>query len=239
MSHLNSARIVRVSKETSGEEILKSLGIQPPPALIMIIGGAGNMAEDDLAKVTNLMTAGVAQAAAQLKAAVLDGGTQSGVMRLIGEALAKVGRVAPLIGVAPAGKVAHPAEPHTHDRVPLEPNHSHFVLVDGNDFGDETAVMYNLAQALSQKCPAIAVLINGGQIASEEVLWNVRQGREIVVFSGSGRLADTVTSAAFGQKGDDNKHVMEIIRRGKLSFFEITRPPEQLVELLTQKLERK
>jgi hypothetical protein len=226
-----------VSRAASGPDLAARLGIEAPDALIMLVGGAGALSLDEFARVGTLMQDGVARAAAQTRAVVVDGGTQSGVMQLIGEGLAFIGPTAPLIGVAPEGVVAYPGGPGPDDgHTPLEPHHSHFVLVEGDQFGDETEVMYRLAEALSARCPSVAVLVNGGQIAAREVEWNVRQKREIVVLAGSGRLADALAEVALRGREPADPAVGEIARRGRLTFFDVTQPATELAGWLTRKL---
>lgn len=237
MSAAEPPVIAHVARSASGDEIVASLGLRPPAALLMLSGGAGAMSADDYIRVTRLIADGVARAAARARAVVIDGGTQSGVMQMMGEALAAAGRTAPHIGVAPRGKVAYPGGPASDDdRYPLEPNHSHFALVEGDLFGDETEVMYRLAAALSAQACSVAVLVNGGPIAAQEVLWNVRQRREVVVLEGSGRLADDLAAGLRRNPDPSDRLIYDIVRRGRLTLFSIASPPAELEALLVSRL---
>ncbi len=237
MNQPPSASILRVDRSATGEEIIARLKIDLPPAVIVITGGAGKMSPQNTRRVAQLVRNGVAQAASRAHAAVVDGGTRSGVMQMMGEALAAVGRTAPLIGVAPAGKISLPGgHPPDDDHWRLEPNHSHFVLVEGDKFGDETDIMYRVAQTLAARAPSIAVLVNGGEIAAQEVAWNVHHGREVVTLAGSGRLADELANAVRGGLSPANKLIAEIVRRGRLTIFDIARSAAELEELLLTQL---
>jgi len=46
--------------------------------------------------------------AVELGALIIDGGTQSGVMAMMGEAVARSPGTSQLLGIAPQGKIAHP-----------------------------------------------------------------------------------------------------------------------------------
>src|SRR6185295_9926627 len=81
---------------------------------------------------------------------IIDGGTHAGIMALMGDGVAGRGYRTELIGVAPANKVTYPESKSTAE-TPLEPNHSHFVLVEGNEWGSETAMLFSLANALISK----------------------------------------------------------------------------------------
>ena len=107
-------------------------------------------------------------------------------MAMMGEALAQGGRRSQLLGIAPAGKVTYPGGPtyaNTGDGTPLEPNHSHFVLVESDEWGGETGTMFKLAAALN--VPVATMLINGGQIAGGEASQSVRNGWQLLVIDGS------------------------------------------------------
>jgi hypothetical protein len=65
---------------------------------------------------------------------ILDGGTESGVMAMVGSAL----RFTPpktvrIIGVCPKDLVHMPHAQPTADSTPLEPHHSSFMLVPSNE----------------------------------------------------------------------------------------------------------
>src|SRR5262249_20082828 len=162
----NHAVVVTAGRETDAQAILKSLGIAQPHVLIMVFGGAKGL--DDLRKtrLAELFTDAIAPAAAELGALVIDGGTQSGVMAMMGEAFARNGRGSQLLGIAPAGKVTYPggqSDANILNCAPLEPNPSHFVLVDSDEWGGETATMFKVAAAFN--VAVATVLINGGQIS--------------------------------------------------------------------------
>src|SRR4029077_10837657 len=119
----------------------------------------------------------VAPVAAEAGALVIDGGTQSRVLAMGGEASPPDGRDSQLLGIAPIGKVTYPGGPNDANiggSVLLEPNHSHFVLVESDEWGDETGTMFKLAGALN--VAVATMLINGGPIAENEALRSVRNG---------------------------------------------------------------
>ena len=195
--------------------------------MIIVTGGAGGLDKDmesneELrSRLVQLFSRGIARAAVDADALIIDGGTQSGVMALIGQGVADRGRKSVLLGVSPAGKVTYPggpAEGSVEDGGPLDPNHSHFVLVQADEWGGETETMYELAEALAQgvlgppppaegagtqddeekmpskEIPVVTVLVSGGLdgIAKGEALRSVRHGWPIIVVEGSGRLADEI-----------------------------------------------
>lgn len=224
---------------TSATDLVRALGIPQPKALIMIAGGAARMDERDHPNLMRLFTDGIAHTAATHNALVIDGGTQSGVMELMGQGIAKQQQRTVLLGISPAGNVTYPGKKRQRvgsEEVPLDPNHSHFVLVETNEWGGETETMYELAKVFSEGCPSVAILINGGAIAKNEVLYNVRQRRPIIVIEGSGRFADEIARILHEKSSfDSDPDLTEITSQGKLYLFPLAGSTLEL-EQLTQRL---
>ena len=221
----NQAVVVTAGCDTDAQTILESLEIAQPHALIMVFGGAKGLDDSRKTRLAELFVDAIAPAAAELGALVIDGGTQSGVMEMMGEAFARDGRVFQLLGIAPAGKVKYPgssSDASNGDRAPLEPNHSHFVLVDSDEWGGETGTMFKLAQALNVS--VATVLINGGKIAESEGLRSVRNRWPLVVVDGSGRFADELSAAVRNATLDHSATITEITRSGRVKLFSIDEP---------------
>jgi len=107
-------------------------------------------------RLTQLFSRGIARAASETGALIIDGGTKSGVMGLMGQGVAEREHKSILLGIAPARTVTYPtgpAEGSIPDGAPLDPNHSHFVLVDTERWGGETDTMFELAKALQELTP--------------------------------------------------------------------------------------
>jgi hypothetical protein len=250
----NRAQLVAPPAGTKVADILHALGIEQPKALIMIFGGAAGL--DDAIKsdealkscLTQLFSRGIARAAANTGALIIDGGTQSGVMALMGQGVADRGRKSVLLGVAPAGKVTYPggpAEGSIEDGAPLDPNHSHFVLVESDEWGGETDTMFELAKALGKEIPVVTMLVGSelDGIAKDEVLHSVRQGWPVIVIEGSGRLADRI--AKLRKKAEKKRRkcastadpvMAEIIDEGSIHLFPLEGPVAELEQLISGQL---
>jgi hypothetical protein len=227
---------------TPAAEILKALDIPSPKGLIMLIGGASGLDKALVSGLTQLFSRVVARIAAALGALIMDGGTQAGVMSIMGRALAGAGRQSPLLGVAPAGKVTYPGGPVQKPEktgARLEPNHSHFVLVDSREWGGETATFYELAETLGKNIKVVTILADGGPVARQELLASVRHGWPIFVLAGTGRLADKI--AGLKKTPDQGRRIKdpvlaEVIAHGDLQLFSLADPPENLGKLLLKGL---
>ncbi len=95
-----------------------------------------------------------------------------------------------------------------------------------------------LANVLSEGCPSIAILINGGAIAKNEMLYNVRQRRPIIVIEGSGRFADEIARILHEKSSlDSDPDLTEIINQGKLYLFPIAGSTLELEQLIQRLLD--
>jgi uncharacterized lipoprotein YbaY len=163
-------------------------------AFVFLSGGASRMREDHQRQLLAMFDALALAAAAGRRIAVGDGGTQAGIMEAAGRARRASGNAFPLLGVAPAAEIP------PRGTTPVDPNHSHVVAVDNpaapakDSWGSETATMYWLFAALADGRPSVTVVANGGEITLDEVEWNVRAGRRMILIEGSGRAADALVS---------------------------------------------
>jgi len=226
---------------TPAASILEALDIEQPKALIMLVGGAAGLDESLKPRLAQVFSRGIAWAAAEMHAIIVDGGTQAGVMAIMGQGVADQGRQSVLLGLAPAGKVSYPggpAEGSIEDRAPLDPNHSHFVLVESDEWGGETETMYELAEELGKEISVLTVLVNGGQVAQHEVLQSIRHGWSIIVIEGTGRLADEIAIAIRKKSEPPSEKIAAIVKYDRIALFDIREGPEALATLIRQKLFR-
>ena len=192
-SNNNEALAVFSRADTKAEEIVAVLDIPPPKALILIAGGADTLDEKHKLPLVRLF-GGIARAAANLDAVIIDGGTQSGVMELMGQGIADCGYQSPLIGVAPIGKVKYPGSIGEGD-TDLDPNHSYFVLVEGGDWGSELDTINKLVQVFTKESAGVVILAGGGPNSINEALCAVRYNLPLIVLEGTGGMADEIAVA--------------------------------------------
>ena len=120
-----------------------------------------------------------------------------GVMAEIGQIRSRNGCKFPLVGVAPETLVTWPGGLHSgkflgwgEKRWQLEPHHSHFILVPGNQFGDESPWIVDTATILSKDQKSVTILINGGEVSRKDIELSLENGRPVIALSRTGRLAD-------------------------------------------------
>lgn len=195
------ARAMRVG---SFEELVcaaRELGLEER-AVLVVVGGADRMSRLELRRLRPLFGEVLAPLAQRLRATVIDGGTDTGVMRLMGEARTGGGHSFPLVGVIVELLAAHADREPLADAADLEPNHTHFVLVPGTQWGEEAPWIARLASAVAGRSRSVTLLVNGGPVAWEDVRHSVELGRPVLVLEGSGRTADALSAGVRGANSD-------------------------------------
>lgn len=203
ISNAQTASAIRVESSEYLSNAMDSLGFHSPRPILVILGGAGKMDSADLNRLSSLFVKVLAPLVEELGASVVDGGTDFGVMQMIGAARAEISATFSLIGVIPVGLVALPSEIPSQEVAPLEPNHTHFVLIPGSNWGDESPWLASVATILAKGARSVAVLVNGGEISKIDVSQNIKANRPVLAVAGSGRLADTLNAALSGETTDE------------------------------------
>ena len=193
---------IRVSTLGDLPQLLETAGLSRGPVLVLV-GGAGGLEATDEAQLMSLIREHVLPVVERAGATVVDGGTDSGVMKAMGNARAEAGATFELVGVAAVGTVPEPGDVPEHvARTRVEPQHTHIALVPGDTWGDESAWLSEVASVLSTGYPSVTLLLNGGDIAYTDVRHSLAAGRPVVVVAGSGRTADAIAAAADGSSGE-------------------------------------
>lgn len=218
------ALLVEVPPDADGDELLAALGLPAPRGTVVLNGTTAGIHSQLAAMVGG---AGLAGAASRERLTLLTGGTDAGIFSALGGAMTEGS--APLVGVAPRRLVTWLGAAG-RDLVPLEAHHTHFVLVEGGAWGDETPALLALAGALARRAPSVAVICGGGPVTREEARGHARAGRPLVVVAGSGRVADEVASAVGGREDAADSVTAEIVARGRIVLCPLAAGPGGLVD---------
>jgi SLOG in TRPM, prokaryote len=192
---------VRVGQPGELPAALRALNVEAHRPVLVSVGGAGGMTPDHLA-VTAKALEFVVPALEEWQAAVVDGGTDSGVMKVTGRLRESAGAHFPLVGVAAEGTVILPGTSARSDAAALEPHHTHVILVPGQAWGDESPWLSRVATAIADGQPSLTLVINGGQITYDDIDHSLRANRPVIILDGTGRTADAIAAAARGDRGD-------------------------------------
>ena len=213
---------------------LRAMGFDRPYPVLVLVGGAGGLAGSEYDRLRPLFEQVLAPVAAATGACVLDGGTDTGIMRMIGQARARANAAGefPLIGVAATGTVVLPGvEASTSDAAQLEPHHTHFVLVPGARWGDESPWLARVASVLSAGAPSVTVLVNGGDIAQDDVEQSVGAARPVIAVVNTGRAANALVAALRGRASDPRSK--ELAESGLVRAIRATGRAGTLSRILT------
>jgi len=232
-----SPQVVHESGTDDVADLVKTLDLAGPRPVIIVSGGAADLDVAVKPRLRQLFGRGVARAAAQLNAVIVDGGTRFGVMELMGAAVADLGHRSPLLGVAPAARVQPDGAP-AGDRAPLDPNHSHVLLTLGEDWGDEAETMFAVAAAVADGNGVVLVVAGGGSRTLAEVLHGVRRRWPVIVVAGSGGVADQIATLSRSGPADVADPVLlEILRDAELIIVPLAGSPDALAERILREAE--
>jgi hypothetical protein len=203
---------VNITEDKEIQQALTQLEIPHPKTVIVLVGGAGGIGWLDKFPMRKAIGI-VAGLAEETQAVVVDGGTQAGIMKEIGRQRKRNKLSFPLIGVV-FDSLLMKEEP----RSILDPNHTHFFLIPGEDWGDESAWISKIATGIAGDKKSITILVNGGNISRADVEYSLLANRPIFVMRGTGRMADEITAT------------------GKVIAVDISQKPDEILEFLKTRL---
>ncbi|XP_078316710.1 transient receptor potential cation channel subfamily M member-like 2 isoform X4 [Crassostrea virginica] len=247
-SEIDTSPYLRCAPDTDAKVVwdmmINQWHLEPPQLIISVTGGAQRF--DLKRRMQETFKRGLMNAATSTCAWIITGGTRTGVMEFVGDAvkdhIITTGRKNDVVvlGMATWGCVANrqaldgeeqndlraemgqrsglfPAVYSKTDvieariscpkNVPLDENHSHFVLIDDgseNKFGAEIDFRTRLEKFISEQhvdpedkessltIPVISIIVEGG-INSMKTVWQaVMRGIPVLVLQSSGRAADFI-----------------------------------------------
>jgi hypothetical protein len=152
--------------------------------------------------------------AEELGALIICGGTAMGVMASIGEVRTQHKYQFPLVGITPESLVTWTGGPRSFrflwwgtERSDLAAGYSHFILVPGREFGDESPWITGAAKYLSQGNKSVTVLMNGGKVSRLDIELSLKDNRPVIAVAGTGRLADELA--------DDKQKQIKVVPANK------------------------
>jgi hypothetical protein len=182
------------SDRSNLEQAISELGLASGRPVIVLIGGDFDEQQADTIRAAILRISRVAE---EQNAIMICGGTAMGVMAEIGQIRSGNKFKFPLVGIAPEKLVTWTGGPHSgkflgwgEKRWQLEPHYSHFILVPGEQFGDESPWIVDAATIMSKDHSSVTILIGGGEVSRKDIDLSLAMGRRVIALSRTGRLAD-------------------------------------------------
>jgi hypothetical protein len=170
-----------------------------------------------------------------------------GVMAEIGEARSRNHYKFPLLGITLEDLVTWPDGPQStkflwwgKQRWQLEPHYSHFILVPGSEFGDESPWIVDAATILTKGHASVTILINGGEVSRKDIELSLGHGRSVIALSRTGRLADEISRDLDRNKlitvipANRSERIIEVIKE-VLAIREEVMPTEVLQHIMMRK----
>lgn len=228
-----AARAIYAPRDSDPGAVIAALELPRPSPAIVIMGGAALMDEASISDVRSTLEDGIAWFAEQHAVAIFDGGTDAGVMAMMGAARARRRYQFPLVGVAPRAVIRYPGYDNPKAMADLDANHSHFVLTSGNAFGAESDLLghlgYALAQGGDQRYATLGLIINGGAIVAKEAHARATGAVRypLLTMEGSGRYADDLAAAQNAGRSDDPQ-IAAILRAGGVHVMPINAGAESI-----------
>ena len=225
------AKILQVDESSDYEGALSTVDLRGPAPTLLVIGGASQMTQESKTKLLTFFNNTLADLSERAGITVLDGGTDAGVIHMMGQARQHISGRFNLIGVAPFHRVIFPigmppiaSDEQEDPPVALEPHHTHFFLVPGENWGSESRWLANFSSILAGHLPSMTLLINGGQVSLKDLKTNLELGRQVTIIAGSGRLADAVAGTISGITPSEDKSVQDLVAAyypSQLSVFDL------------------
>lgn len=246
-SNQNTAKAMCVDQRSDLAAALHQLDLSVARPVLVLVGGANGLSVETMESLQFLFQQIICPIIKRINGVVVDGGTDAGVMRLMGQARSETEGTFPLVGVVVQPKAILPemvlVDANTHvdravdaDAAELEPHHTHFLLVPGNNWGDEAGWIAQVATLLARGAPSMTVLINGGAIAlHQDVPHSIQQQRPVLVIAGSGRSADRLADALLHPLKDPE--IQPLVESGLLTAIKLQEHPNLLKAILQRMLE--
>jgi SLOG in TRPM, prokaryote len=205
-----TARAVNIIEDKQIQGALTELAIPHPNPVIVLVGGASGIGWLDRFPMRKAIRI-VARLAEETGSVVIDGGTQAGIMSEIGKQRKQNKFSFALIGVVFDSLLIR-----EDPKSVLDPNHTHFFLIPGENWGDESAWISKIATAIAGDQKSITILVNGGNISRTDVQYSLLENRPAFVMRGTGRMADQITLGGdivaidISERSDE---ILEFLRR--------------------------
>ncbi|CAH1785123.1 unnamed protein product [Owenia fusiformis] len=233
------------------------LNPEPPNLVVSVVGGAKNFKLDGRKK--EVFNRGLVKAVQSTHGWVITSGCNMGIMKAVGTAIQegqsftwgkKMTRVLRCIGIAPWGYIERKEKLISQDGngkfpasykvnnsirkgcpVPLNQNHTHFLLVDDGKRGTYSGVA-SFRASLEKKIslpvvpkaggecglgiPVVMVVVEGGTDAITDACQSLSEGIPVVICVPTGRAADILAYAFKHTKTTNKKRVIKDIHRERL-----------------------
>jgi hypothetical protein len=204
---------------------LATFGIAINKPVLVLVGGASGMTDELIEQTMLFFEQQIGPFVKTHGIIIVDGGTNSGIMRAIGRARKKLAADFPMVGVAVQTIIEN-------DPSLVEENHPYLLLTPGEDWGDEVPFLSKVGTYIAGSAPSMTLLFNGGQITWRDAAASVAENRPVLVAEGSGRAADAISQTHTG--GLFDAQALQLLKTGLIRVSNPYVKPEKFIEIMNQ-----
>ncbi len=189
-----------------------------------IFGGAKGITFTEKFRLAPVLAEGLAQWAKGEPMGLISGGTESGVMGLVGDVSKEIentgGNLVLNMGFAPKDSVRYQGWSGGEGKelgavYDISPKLTHFfaVIPGESKFGDEAELMQKSFDGITiGDKKSVGILANGGRFSANELRLNLASGRNVIVLAGTGRLADAVAAYLGEYEGRVEPEMVQMVQ---------------------------
>ncbi|WP_097183994.1 DUF4231 domain-containing protein [Blastococcus haudaquaticus] len=176
--------------------VLEELAIPVGRPVLVVVGWAGAPLSEEVQDALKLLLETVvAPVCRDEGVVVVSGGTDSGVMAALGEAMAEHAPGAELVGVAPHGKlIGYGAAPGDLDST-LPERHHKLLRTTGDAWGSEGPTLVRVAERIAGRSGVVMLAVGGGCGTHREIKLAARRRWPVVLMTGSGGESERLAVA--------------------------------------------
>lgn len=224
-----------ISNNGDLSEALRLLNLTGFQLIVIVHGGAVLDSDEDADQIRQFFLKVLPILCKQFVVMIADGGTDTGVYAILGNARKQASLDFPLLGVVPQGKVKFERNEPKTSGYPLEPNHTHFLIVEGNNFGDESDVLLSLSRTAAPS--SVVWVINGGSLTRREAIAHSTSelNNPVFIIAGSGRVANEL-AYSFDQHNLEDSGIMNRTSATNMFVFPVSGSPDDFLMLMSSVL---
>jgi predicted Rossmann-fold nucleotide-binding protein len=182
-----------VSAASTLGEAVEALDLPKGRPVLLVVGSAETFDPDKANRLEQMFRLAVAPVCEEEGAVVLYGGTDSGIMSILGEALAECAPCTPLVGVVPGGLVATEEDDVLCGQVRVEPHRTHLLLTEGSIWGEEGRALVGAAERISDVDRRMVLAVGGGPGTAKEIVLATQLGWPVLLVTELTDMNDTVS----------------------------------------------
>lgn len=189
--------------------ILTKMGVPTGRPVLIVAGAAATKLDEDVEDrqrlVLETVIAPICRECEGDEVVIVSGGTDAGIMAMLGTSMAELAPRCVLLGVAPHKKLRGHGAAEDDDDAAAPEEHHRLICTAGDDWGCEGPTLVRVADRVASGRSIVMIAVGGGRGTRREVTLAARRGWPIILVTGcngeSERLAVGLEEASSGATG--------------------------------------